>query len=276
MRKVVIIFLFLILAFSLFFFYSGEFAVETSAQEPNVVPENIDNDENDAVPAQNFEDNKEEEEEAEKPEIVIPISGTESYYENVDVVDNPDDILVLANKKNVLLSDYVPKDLVKLPVFAPGRLEEVQYMREEAATAIMELYNAALEEAGLEIMPTSAYRSFKLQTTIFQNNINSKGSIAKANETSALPGQSEHQTGLAVDMSCKSVGYQVTSRFDGTEEAKWLAENAHRFGFIIRYQKGKTDITGYSYEPWHLRYVGKDAAEYIFKNELTFEEYLEE
>ena len=99
MRKVVIIFLFLILAFSLFFFYSGEFDVETSAQEPNEVPENIDNDENDAMPAQNLEDNKEEEEEAEQPEIVILFPVPKAIMRNVDVVDKPCDILVLAKKK---------------------------------------------------------------------------------------------------------------------------------------------------------------------------------
>lgn len=282
MKKIVFIFLVLILAFSTFFLFTEKYAIKTSAQETNTIPDNIDDVEEESpnqeiedtitedVPTENESDNISEQ------EIEVPISGTESYYENAALVDNLDDILVLANKKSVLPSDYVPKDLVKLPVFAPGRLEEVQYMREEAATAIMELYNTAKDEVELEIMPTSAYRSYKLQTTIFESNIQQKGSIAKANETSALPGQSEHQTGLSVDMSCSSVGYQIKNAFGDTEEAKWLAENAHRFGFVIRYPKDRTAITGYSYEPWHLRYVGIEIAKYISENELTFEEYIEE
>ena len=210
----------------------------------------------------------------EKDEINVPIKGTEKYYEGAKLVKPPYSITVLVNKKNVLKEDYVPEDLKKLEVFAPNRREDVQYLREEAADSIMELVKGA-EEDDLEILPASGYRSYNLQHIIFENNVNSSGSVEKANETSALPGQSEHQSGLAIDVSCKSVNYRITDAFGDTEEAKWVAENAHKYGFIIRYQKGKESITEYTYEPWHLRYVGKETAIFIYENDLTLEEYSE-
>ncbi len=218
----------------------------------------------------------EEEVDADVIPVDVPIKGTEEYYKGVTVMEDIDDPLILVNKSHVITSEDVPSDLEKLPFFAPGRLDEVQYLRKDPAAAIVEFCNAAESEAELKILPASAYRSYDLQTIIFSNNIERKGSIDKANETSALPGQSEHQTGLAVDVTCEEVNYQIRSAFGDTEEGKWTAENAHRFGFIIRYPEGKTDITGYNYEPWHLRYVGKDIAKYIYENDITYEEYYEE
>jgi len=217
---------------------------------------------------------KKAEEEAQQEEINVPIKGTEKYYKDAKLVKDPYDILALVNKKNVLKEDYVPDDLKKLETFAPGRQDSVKYLREEAADAIIELVKGA-EEDDYEILPTSGYRSYNLQQIIFESNVKSSGSVDKANETSALPGQSEHQSGMAIDMSCESVNYQIRDSFGDTEEAAWLKENAHKYGFIIRYPKGKEDITGYTFEPWHLRYVGKDAAEYIYENDLTLEEYIE-
>ena len=90
---------------------------------------------------------------------------------------------------------------------------------------------------------------------------------------SATPGFSEHQTGLAIDVSADSVNNRLDESFGDSTEGKWLAENAHLYGFIIRYPKDKTKITGYSYEPWHIRYVGKPLAKYIYENNLCLEEY---
>ncbi len=207
-----------------------------------------------------------------KVEINIPIEGTEKYYEDVVLQKPPFSILVLVNKSSVLPHDYEPEDLVTLDNFAPGRMEEVKQMRKVAAEAMVELV-AGAETDGYEILPTSGYRSYQLQTTIFQNVTNSYGSVESANTVSALPGQSEHQSGLAMDMSCESVNYRIVDAFGETEEAKWLAEHAYEYGFIIRYPKGKEDITGYQYEPWHLRYVGEDAAKEIYEQDITFEEY---
>ena len=99
---------------------------------------------------------------------------------------------------------------------------------------------------------------------------------AAAGKYSAKPGQSEHQTGLAVDVSSESVDYLLSDDYGETKEGKWLAENAHRFGFIVRFPRGKEDITGYQYEPWHIRYVGLTAAKEIHAEGITLEEYLKE
>ncbi|MFA5528182.1 MAG: M15 family metallopeptidase [Peptostreptococcales bacterium] len=211
----------------------------------------------------------------EAPVIEVPIEGAEEYYADGKIVDNPEDILVLVNKKNYLTKDTSYEDLVLLPVYAPGRKAEAQ-MRQVASDAIMEFYEAAKSEANLEILPTSGYRSYDVQLSIFKRNAESKGSIELANKTSALPGQSEHQTGLAIDLSCKSTDYKIGNAFKDTEESEWTKENAHRFGFIIRYPEDKVDITGYSYEPWHLRYVGKEASKEMYERQICLEEYLEE
>lgn len=211
----------------------------------------------------------------ETPVIEVPIEGAEKYYADGKIVDNPEDMLVLINKKNYLTKDTLYEDLVLLPVYAPGRKAEAQ-MRQVASEAIMEFYEAAKSEANLEILPTSGYRSYDVQVSIFKRNAESRGSIELANKTSALPGQSEHQTGLAIDLSCQSTDYKIGSAFKDTEESEWTKENAHRFGFIIRYPEDKVDITGYSYEPWHLRYVGKEVAEEIYERQICLEEYLEE
>ncbi len=97
-----------------------------------------------------------------------------------------------------------------------------------------------------------------------------------ANKTVAYPGQSEHQTGLAMDVSSHKMGFKLHQSFGETIEGIWLANNAPKFGFIIRYPKGKEHITGYKYEPWHLRYVGVQVAEEIAQKGITLEEYLSE
>jgi zinc D-Ala-D-Ala carboxypeptidase len=89
----------------------------------------------------------------------------------------------------------------------------------------------------------------------------------------ALPGQSEHQTGLAMDVSSASVNFDLVDSFENTKEGKWLKEHAKDAGFIIRYPKDKTNITRYNYEPWHIRYVDKDTAKYIVDNNITFDQY---
>ncbi|HET7615667.1 MAG TPA: M15 family metallopeptidase, partial [Bacillales bacterium] len=108
----------------------------------------------------------------------------------------------------------------------------------------------------------------------FQSNVDQYGSAEKANQVSARPGQSEHQTGLSMDISTPEIGVDLDQNFGETKAGKWVAAHAADFGFILRYPKGKEDITGYEYEPWHLRYVGKKPAKTIMENHLTLEEYL--
>lgn len=188
-------------------------------------------------------------------------------------VDNPDDILVLVNKIYRLPKDYQPADLVIPEVPFPFEgTHEKKYLRKEAAQALEELFNEGQKE-GLELYAISGYRSFARQKHIFPSNVLRVG-FAQANQFSAFPGESEHQTGLAMDVSSRAVQFNLVEAFGETKEGLWLRDNAHRFGFIIRYPQGKEEITGYSYEPWHLRYVGREAAQKIYELNITLEEYI--
>lgn len=183
-------------------------------------------------------------------------------------------LLIIVNKENPLSMDYKPDDLKEIKYFVPGRSEASRYMRAEAADAFHQMVNKAAE-SGIEIKMTTAYRSYHFQKVLYDNYVASYGQAA-ADTFSAKPGQSEHQTGLAVDVSSPNVGYQLTVDYGEKNEGKWLAENAHKFGFIIRFPKGKEDITGFQYEPWHLRYVGLTAAKEIHEQGLTLEEFLQQ
>ncbi|MOA08523.1 D-alanyl-D-alanine carboxypeptidase [compost metagenome] len=119
----------------------------------------------------------------------------------------------------------------------------------------------------------SAYRSHKKQKALFESYVKKDG-LEKAQTYSAFPGTSEHETGLAIDVAGADGKCSITDCFGDKPEAKWLAKHAHEYGFIIRYPKGKEHITGYKYEPWHLRYVGKEAAADIYDRDITFEEYM--
>ena len=179
--------------------------------------------------------------------------------------------LYLVNRDYVLSQDYVPDDLVRPKV-------RTQYgnitMRSEAALALEELFKAAKGEQGYVLEAVSGYRSYAKQKAIYNRKIKNTGSVEKAQLLVAPPGSSEHQLGLAMDIGRKS-GTGLNAGFGKTKEGKWVAENAHRFGYIIRYKAEWTHITGYAYEPWHIRYVGKEHAEQIYRRDVPLEIYLE-
>lgn len=189
------------------------------------------------------------------------------------VVTNPDDILVVSNKERNLPENYKPKDLVipNVPFPFEENLEK-KYLRKEAAEALEKMF-ADAKKQDLQLYAMSGFRSFERQRDVFAANVKKLGEET-ARRVSASPGQSEHQTGLAMDVTSPEIDYQLTVDFESTPEGKWVLENAHKYGFIIRYPKGKEAITGYDYEPWHLRYVGKEHALYITEHNLTLEEYL--
>ena len=180
----------------------------------------------------------------------------------------------LVNREYPLPEDFVPKELTAPDVLFPFSDTTVDKakMTPEAGTALVLLFNAAYNEAGLTLYGVSAYRSYSRQYTIYATNLVTQG-IAHTNRYSAAPGRSEHQTGLAIDISCASEGYGLETSFADTPEGIWVAENAHRFGFILRYPKDKEHITGYNYEPWHIRYVGAELAGYLYETGLTLDEY---
>jgi D-alanyl-D-alanine carboxypeptidase len=190
----------------------------------------------------------------------------------IQVVSKPDAITVLVNKQNKLPDSYTPKDLVytKIPFIVPEKSERIE-MRQEAADAIEKLFQGA-EEQGIHLLGVSAYRSHLSQIALFNSYVKRDG-YEKARTYSALPGTSEHETGLSIDVTEGDGKCSASACFGFTKEAKWLQENAAEYGFIIRYPKGKEAITGYTYEPWHLRYVGKVMAKSIVDRGITLEEY---
>ncbi|MCL6613047.1 MAG: M15 family metallopeptidase [Firmicutes bacterium] len=180
---------------------------------------------------------------------------------------------LLVNKARPLPADYVPPDLrpagipFTCPVDSPKRL-----LRAEAAEALERLFARATQE-GIALLGVSGYRSYERQREIFAAHMADLGEEA-ANRVSARPGESEHQTGLAIDVSSPEVGGLLVESFGETEAGRWLAQNAPKYGFVIRYPRGKEDVTGYAYEPWHLRYVGTEHALAMAERNLTLEEYL--
>ena len=147
-------------------------------------------------------------------------------------------------------------------------------LRKDAADALENMFEAAKKE-GLELTAVSGYRSYKRQKSLHDTYVRRQGK-AEADSVSAILGTSEHQTGLAMDISSKSAKFQLEPLFGETAEGKWVAKHAHEFGFVIRYLEDKTETTEYSYEPWHLRYVGNPYATYIYKHHLTLEEAMED
>ena len=183
-----------------------------------------------------------------------------------EMVEDPNDIHVLVNKTHALSSDYEPKDLTLV-----YQSQDV-YLRQEAAQAYKEFVLAANQQ-GITVIPFSGYRSYSLQTRLYHNYLDRNGPLYTVS-LSAYPGRSEHQLGLAIDISDTwndplnaSLGQRALGQF--------IKNEAYRFGFILRYQKDTTAITNYAYEPWHIRYVGKEMAKEIHDRQITLEQYYE-
>lgn len=189
-----------------------------------------------------------------------------------DAMTSPDDIAFLVNKEYRLPENYVPNDLVypDVPFLFNEKIEKRQ-MRKEPAEALKKMFEAAKLD-GIHLAGVSGYRSEATQTVLYNNYVRKDG-VEEADRYSARPGHSEHQTGLSIDVSGITGEFAVDDKFANTEEAQWLDKHAHEYGFIIRFPKGKEDITGYKYEPWHIRYVGKEIATEIYEKDITLEEY---
>ncbi|MET3683535.1 D-alanyl-D-alanine carboxypeptidase [Alkalibacillus flavidus] len=187
------------------------------------------------------------------------------------VVDDPTAMDVVVNKDRKLPEGYEPPDLTVPDVEFHVVAEERKYMRAESANALESLFQAA-SEAGHQLVGISGYRSQQTQAAVFASNVERNGR-EHALQYSAQPGHSEHQTGLTMDVSTASNDYALTESFGQTPAGQWVADHAHEHGFVIRYPKGKSHITGYGYEPWHLRYFGESIATEIYEAGLTVEEY---
>ena len=224
----------------------------------------------------NQRDEEKTEQKQEQVEEKHPINYVSKpmFYQNVITVSNPDSMLVLVNKNYALSEDYEPSDLVLPNVLSTDYNQNQNiYLRKEAAIHLEQLFYAAQNEAGLTLLARSGYRSYQTQISLYDRYVSQNGT-EKADTFSARAGHSEHQTGLAMDVTADSVNRQLVTDFGLTPEGIWLKENAHRFGYIIRYLEGREDETGYQYEPWHIRYVGVEAATEIYENNWILEQYL--
>ncbi len=220
------------------------------------------------------------------------------------------DYLMLVNKQNVLTAQTDPTSesypLENLVVLTDRVLKSDLKLEGRAARALAAMLREMEADGVTDIYVTSAYRSESYQSMLFNNYYNNeKNNIsaeaiaffgegyiqtvyrnngltklteedarAVANFYSALPGQSEHHTGLAIDFTASAVGLTLTEAFAYTQAYAWLSQNAYRFGFILRYPEAKESVTGYCYEPWHFRFVGREAATEMYYRGLTLEEFL--
>ena len=196
-----------------------------------------------------------EETEPEKTETAPPADQDDPVAPEVDT---PDSVTVIVNKLRPLPEDFVPEDLVEL---SAEFSQDTHELRAEAAEATEQLFAAARED-GIELRVISAYRSFAYQQELYEGYAAQHGTD-RTNEMSARPGHSEHQTGLAIDVDTPDGAHTLYQSFGDTQAGQWLAAHAHHFGFVIRYPQDAHEVTGFQYEPWHLRYFGEDYARHI-------------
>ena len=183
------------------------------------------------------------------------------------------DLTILVNKEHLLDKNYVPDDLIEIHEPTGKKIDEtyVNRLNKEAYLNFKEMQLDALKN-GYEIFVDSSYRTYQYQVRVFESLKEEKGE-EYAKLFVAPPGGSEHQTGLAVDIIFRRNGEMIEEQLETDPEIIWLFNNSYKYGFILRYPKGKEDITHFSFEPWHFRYVGKDIAKEIYEQDITFEEY---
>lgn len=195
----------------------------------------------------------------------VNIGLDKEYYKDVKVVHDYS-IDMLVNKYNSLTEDFTPKDLTKIDSKYCKDSTSEEYLAKDALDAYIEMYDAATAE-GYNLLINSAYRSYQDQDKLYQTYYNLYGE-SYVKKYAAKAGFSEHQTGLSLDVASKS-----SSIFEDSKEFKWMSENAYKYGFVLRFPKNMETVTGFQYEAWHYRYVGKDIAKYMYENDLTFDEY---
>ncbi len=187
------------------------------------------------------------------------------FYENIKTITYPNELLVLVNKYNKLPANFQQYNLVNMDRGYTVNDGKQYLLLDVAYEKYVQMADAA-RIAGLSMRVVSAYRTEAYQSGLYYNKLRTTGKV-NADNYSARPGHSEHQTGLAVDINSTSGSFEYTAEF------RWLQQHAHEYGFILRYPKGKEWITGYAYEPWHYRYVGIDVATIIYEEGITYEEY---
>jgi len=206
-----------------------------------------------------------------KVQSTKPGNLTFQYPEAAPLNTDTSTYTLLVNKEYPISSKYIPYMVEpEVEIYHKG-INERRYLQPIAATALEEMF-AAAETDGYHLVLRCGFRSYKLQKSIYLWNLKNFG-YYEVSRYHALAGTSEHQTGLAVDLCCEATNYDNNFDFLNTEEYAWLLENAHQYGWVLRYPEDKTDITGYNFEPWHFRYVGVELATYLKEQNIVLEEY---
>ena len=206
-----------------------------------------------------------------KQPVYVSLVGAETIRALVDDYENFSSIWTLVNKDRALSTDYIPPKLITLKLATrTNSTPDEKRLRQTIEAPLTEMFATAAKD-GHMLMVGSGYRSAATQESLFNTYVSRVG-YDQANKYSAHPGHSEHQTGLALDISTVSQQCYLAECFIGTADGQWLADNAYKFGFHLRYPKGKEAITGYNFEPWHYRYVGVDLATALHKSNLTLDE----
>lgn len=198
---------------------------------------------------------------AEAPQTPAGDSNEVAFNMKMHSLDDPSSPWIIVNKQRPLNPlTYAPTDLVTPNVPLRTRGEEM-LVRQEAATALEAMFSDAAQE-GIHLILASGYRSYNFQQSLYSRYTRELGQAA-ADTQSARPGYSEHQTGWAIDVGATSRQCEIEQCFGTMREGQWVADNAYKYGFVIRYAQGTENVTGYIYEPWHLRYVGKPLAQEV-------------
>lgn len=199
---------------------------------------------------------------------IVNVHANNEWYDNkvVKETDLSKGNLILVNKFYYLKQDFIPNDIVDVDInysYANNRVTK------ETNDAFVEMAKKAKED-NIKLIANSSYRTYERQEEVYKEFYYSKG-ISYADKYAARAGYSEHQTGLSLDIFTS--GSSTTSNFEESDAFRWLSENAYKYGFILRYPKGKEYLTGYNYESWHYRYVGTEVAQKIHDLDITFDEY---
>lgn len=201
-----------------------------------------------------------------------PAGQSASFDKNRYSTDEPGSIWQIVNKSRALPADYVPADLIVPDVrLRLATSEQQMKFRQVSEADLIAMFKAAKDD-GVTLVFGSGYRSYALQKQFYDSYVARDGQAA-ADRYSARPGTSEHQTGLSFDVTSISGKCHLEVCFEDLPEGQWVRDHAHEYGFIIRYPNGKENVTGYQYEPWHLRYVGRELSAEIHRTNQTLEEF---
>lgn len=269
LRPLLLILFCTVLLYGVFYFFT-----DFNGEDEDALPEAIEE-------ATSESPEQEEVIEVEETEVLEPATGQDQdnpesteLPEPVDaelkVIDDGNYLLALVTKETTLKSSYAPTDLLRIPDYMNPARE--LWLREEAFGQLEKLWQAAADD-GVTLTIISAYRSYDYQQTLFQNYANNYGEES-ANRFSARPGQSEHQLGTTVDFGGTAV--DLKAAYADTDQGRWLAENAYKFGFAMSYPEGKEEVTGYIFEPWHYRYIGPEAAAEWYEAGLSLKQFLQQ